>query len=53
MITFEILDVAHAGRLSLRDELDDVDGAVVVVVELGDDPLDLIVGLGRNSVGNI
>ena len=53
LVIVEILCLSHAGRLPLRDELDDVDGAVVVVVELGDDPSDLIVGLGCNSVGNI
>ena len=51
LVIVEILCLAHAGRLPIRDELDDVDGAVVVVVELGDDPSDLIVGLGCNSVG--
>ena len=53
LVIVEILCLAHAGRLPLRDELDDVHCAVLVVVELGDDPSDLIVGLGCNSVENI
>ena len=51
LVIVEFLCLAHAGRLPLRDELDDVHCAVFVVVELGDDPSDLIVGLGCNSVG--
>ena len=53
LVIVEILCLAHAGRLPLRDELDDVHGAVVVVVELGDDPSDLIIGLGAIQYENI